>query len=105
VTDTRTLRYRGGEANLIVLRDELRRDPIIGKSATFELRPADDGIYKDSLEHGAAVELIVAVAVGVLTNGAYDVIKAAVRRAMSRGRVEDRSDHDGGEGDAGTSGT
>ncbi len=98
----KTQRFRGAEANMIALRNELAADPIIRQVATFDLRPVSDDPSKESLAHGPIVELTIMLATSQLASGTYDGLKAAVRRARNRGHVEDNSDPDDRDDDAGT---
>jgi len=101
----KTQRFRGAEANMIALRNELAGDAIIGQSASFDLRTVTDDSGKESLTYGPIVELTITLATGQLAGPAYESLKAAVRRAMSRGHVEDESDPDDADDDAGTRST
>lgn len=92
-------RFRGTEANMLVLRDELKRDPVIGQSLSFDLEQAPREGGSATLAHGVVAELAITVASTVLASGAYEIIRAAVSRAMSRGPVEDLSEPDPEDGD------
>jgi hypothetical protein len=105
VRGVKTQRFRGAEANMIVLRNELAADPIIGQFASFDLRPVRDDPSKESLTYGPIVELTIMLATSHLASGTYAGLKAAVQRARDRGHVEDNSDPDDGDDDAGTPNT
>jgi hypothetical protein len=78
--------YQGSSANLQVLAEELRTDPVASKSceiSVLKVKQDDDSLY-----NGELAQIVISIATGVSATLISDAIHAAVDRARDRGTVK-----------------
>ena len=93
--------YQGATANINMLKRQLEDEPLL-EEVSFETRtvPKSDSA---GLSQSPLLELVVDLGVGIVASAVYDVLKAGVAKARSRGPVSEESstDDDQGEEDSG----
>ncbi|MFC9995855.1 hypothetical protein [Nocardia sp. NPDC127526] len=86
-----TLVYQGEEANLKVFADEVAEHPQLADACKVRVTEVVS-TTGDELRYGAFAELTITIATGVATSAVYEILATLLKRARSRGKIEDKSD-------------
>ena len=93
MTAHREITLEGQYANLALLADEIQNDPDLKDAVRLRLTN-DSGTADGSLRYGEWAQLVVDLGVGLISSATYEGIRAIIRRARARGRIDESEGED-----------